>query len=74
MPTEAFSPQLARLLSPDAAPERVATGFRFTEGPLWDPDTREKATKLSGRLWLARMMFSRIDSLRALAAARLMVS
>src|SRR4051794_8428597 len=41
---------------------------------LWDPDTREKATKLSGRLWLARMMFSRIDSLRAFAAARLTVS
>lgn len=32
-----FDPAAERLLDPSAEPERVATGFRFTEGPLWDP-------------------------------------
>lgn len=39
MQIEAFSPALKRLLPPDAALERIATGFRFTEGPVWDPRT-----------------------------------
>jgi gluconolactonase len=26
-----------RLIDPDAAVERVCTGFRFTEGPIWNP-------------------------------------
>lgn len=34
-----FSPELARALAPEARLEQVTTGFRFTEGPLWDPAT-----------------------------------
>jgi len=33
---EVFSPRLADLLDTCAPVERVATGFLFTEGPLWD--------------------------------------
>lgn len=32
-----FSPRLSELLDPDAVVERVATGFKFTEGPVWHP-------------------------------------
>lgn len=31
-----LSPQLHRLFAPDASLEQIATGLRFTEGPLWD--------------------------------------
>jgi len=34
---EIISPRLAALLPEDARLEQVATGFRFTEGPVWDP-------------------------------------
>lgn len=34
-----LSPQLADLLDPESDLEQIATGFRFTEGPLWDPHT-----------------------------------
>ena len=37
MPVHPFSPALDRLLAPGTDWERVATGFVFTEGPLWDP-------------------------------------
>jgi len=40
MQIEVLSPALSRLLPPDAPLERVATGFVFTEGPLWDPHTQ----------------------------------
>jgi gluconolactonase len=40
MDVTAFSPKLSEVLPAGAAPERVATGFGFTEGPLWDPRTR----------------------------------
>jgi gluconolactonase len=33
--TRAFSPRLRDLIEPDAAIERVATGFGFVEGPVW---------------------------------------
>jgi len=33
---EVMSDQLAELIDPDAEVERVATGFTFTEGPLWN--------------------------------------
>jgi gluconolactonase len=39
MDVETFSPALARILPPGAELERVATGFQFTEGPVWDPRT-----------------------------------
>src|SRR5438105_4308110 len=32
-----LSPALDRLLAPGAAISQIAAGFRFTEGPLWDP-------------------------------------
>jgi gluconolactonase len=32
----ALSPRLSRLLPEETVLEQVATGFRFTEGPLWD--------------------------------------
>lgn len=35
---ESFSPSLAQVLAADTVVERVATGFVFTEGPLWDAD------------------------------------
>ena len=34
----AFAPALRELVAPDANFELVATGFQFTEGPLWDPE------------------------------------
>jgi len=34
---EGLAPGARRLLAEDAQLERMATGFRFTEGPLWDP-------------------------------------
>jgi gluconolactonase len=37
---EALSPGAQRVLDPQARLERVATGFVFTEGPLWDARTR----------------------------------
>jgi len=40
---------------------------------LWDPDHPRKSNKIEREAVARRMMFSRIDSLRALAAARLMV-
>jgi gluconolactonase len=33
----ALAPSLRDLIDPDAPIERVATGFAFTEGPLWHP-------------------------------------
>lgn len=33
-----LDPALDRIVAPDARVERVATGFQFTEGPLWHPD------------------------------------
>ena len=38
MQIEILSPRLSDLLPRDARLEQVATGFRFTEGPLWDPE------------------------------------
>jgi gluconolactonase len=37
MEIRTLSPRLRRLLDPETRLERLATGFRFTEGPLWDP-------------------------------------
>lgn len=37
MDIDVLSPALSRILLPGADLEQVATGFRFTEGPLWDP-------------------------------------
>ena len=31
----ALSPRLSQLIAPDAELEQIATGFKFTEGPLW---------------------------------------
>jgi gluconolactonase len=33
----AFAPSLRHLVDPDAPVELIATGFQFTEGPLWHP-------------------------------------
>jgi gluconolactonase len=35
---EVLASDLASVLPADAQLERVGTGFRFTEGPLWDPE------------------------------------
>jgi len=35
---ERLHPELDAVLAPDAALERVASGFEFTEGPVWLPD------------------------------------
>ena len=43
MRIERIDPALDALIAPDAAVERVATGFTFTEGPLWH----------DGRLWFS---------------------
>src|SRR5438270_5589172 len=32
-----LSPEFSKLVSPDAKLTTVATGFGFTEGPVWDP-------------------------------------
>lgn len=34
---ESLSPKFQELVSPDAKLETVASGFGFTEGPMWDP-------------------------------------
>ena len=34
---ESLSPGFRKLISSSADLERVATGFGFTEGPMWDP-------------------------------------
>jgi gluconolactonase len=38
MEIERLSDRLGELIADDARLERVATGFQFTEGPLWDPE------------------------------------
>ena len=35
---EARSPAIYELVEEGSAVERVATGFTFTEGPIWHPD------------------------------------
>ena len=37
MPVEILDPSFARLVDADAAVTQVATGFVFTEGPVWHP-------------------------------------
>lgn len=37
MSVEAVSPQFRELVPAEAGLEKVAEGFQFTEGPLWDP-------------------------------------
>ena len=34
---EMNDPQLLQLIAPDAPVERLCTGFRFSEGPIWNP-------------------------------------
>ena len=34
---ESLSPKFVELIASDAKLETVATGFGFTEGPMWDP-------------------------------------
>jgi gluconolactonase len=34
---EVNDPELLRLIDPDAPVEQLCTGFRFTEGPIWNP-------------------------------------
>ncbi len=34
---ESLSPKFQELIERDAKPETLATGFGFTEGPMWDP-------------------------------------
>ena len=51
---ERFDPALDQLIAPGTKIERVATGFTFTEGPLWH----------KGRLWFSDV---RGDKLRALS-------
>ncbi len=34
---QAITPQFSKLIPPDAKLELLATGFGFTEGPVWDP-------------------------------------
>lgn len=40
MTIEIFEPELKELIAPDAGLERIATGFHFTEGPIWNPIER----------------------------------
>src|SRR5688572_11857655 len=40
MEIERLSPRASSVLPDDSRLELVATGFVFTEGPLWDPSTR----------------------------------
>lgn len=40
MSIEIRDPRMRAIVAPDAAPETVATGFIFTEGPLWHPQGR----------------------------------
>ena len=37
MVVEVFQPELEALIDPDAQLERLAEGFQFTEGPVWNP-------------------------------------
>jgi gluconolactonase len=49
------SPALDAVLAPDVTIERVATGFLFTEGPMWH----------NGALWFSDLMGNRMYSLSA---------
>ena len=49
------SPALDAVLAPDVKIERVATGFVFTEGPMWH----------NGALWFSDLMGNRMYSLSA---------
>jgi gluconolactonase len=37
MATVVADTRLTELVDPNAQPQRLATGFQFTEGPVWDP-------------------------------------
>src|SRR5688572_27558381 len=41
MNTEVRKPAFASVVGPDVRVERVATGFGFTEGPVWDKPRRQ---------------------------------
>ena len=56
MRIERLDPALDTLIAPDARIERLATGFTFTEGPLWH----------NGRLWFSDVSG---DKLRAVDAS-----
>ena len=38
MAVQAHKPEMLELIAADAEVERLATGFTFTEGPIWHPD------------------------------------
>ena len=40
MPTEGFSPAFKQIASPDTVIERLAGGYTFTEGPVWNGKER----------------------------------
>lgn len=40
MPIEIRDSRMAQILPADAAFEQIATGFKFTEGPIWHPDEK----------------------------------
>jgi gluconolactonase len=40
MTLEVRDPRLRAIVGPEARPERLATGFEFTEGPIWHPRER----------------------------------
>src|SRR3954465_10994997 len=45
-----LDPALDALIAPDAQIERVATGFKFTEGPMWR----------QGRLWFSDLQNDKV--------------
>ena len=57
------SPALDAVLAPDVKIERVATGFLFTEGPMWH----------NGALWFSDLMGNRMYSLSADGTLKLLL-
>ena len=57
------SPALDAVLAPDVKIERVATGFLFTEGPMWR----------NGALWFSDLMGNRMYSLSADGTLKLLL-
>ena len=49
MAIDVKSEKLEELVDPNAEVEQVATGFTFTEGPIWNPTERVPATSATCR-------------------------
>ena len=62
MSIEIDDPRMTDLVDPTAQPEQICTGFKFTEGPIWNP--REQALYFSDMPGDVRRRWSAADGVR----------